>query len=433
MTDPLVRPPQPLDPAHPGSCHALRAASQAQAHDAAPACRRRLYLQTLGGLGLAALTGGWPRAWALESPAAAAEGRVVVLFLRGGLDGLFAVAPTADPQWAALRPGLSRRSLEGGLALAGSGFSMDPSCAGLHALYGAGELLFCPSAGLPMISRSHFQAQDVFELGTGAQRGEVGFLARLADELGATGPARGAVSFTRELPLCLRGGDRPGEVAPLTGSGLKLPSGRVLDAVRQAHAGQKTGDALAQALLTQADIAATLDVDGAARGAAATTGFPQVAGLMGRFLKGNRRLCLAFMDLGGFDTHANQETLLTRVLQNVSDGVVALKDALGPTEWRRTRVILTSEFGRTVRENGTQGTDHGFGGLWLLAGGAIAGGRMLGNFAGLAPHQLHEGREVPVQSDSRELMASVLAQTFGLQAPALDRVFPGRPRTGLSL
>jgi uncharacterized protein (DUF1501 family) len=404
--------------------------------DAAPDpadCTRRRSLQALGAIGLASLAGAWPRAWAVASPAAAVEGRLVVLFLRGGLDGLFALAPTADPQWAALRPNLARRSLEGGLPLAGSGFSVDPSCQGLQSLYAAGELLFCPTAGLPMISRSHFQAQDVFELGTGAQRGEVGFLARLADELGATGPARGAVSFGRELPLSLRGGDKPGEVAPLTGSGLKLPSGRWLDAVRQAHAGQKTGDALTQALATQADIAATMDMDGAARGAAATTGFPHVAAQMGRFLKGNRRLCVAFMDLGGFDTHANQETLLTRVLQNVSDGLTALKDSLGPSEWRRTRVILSSEFGRTARENGTQGTDHGFGGLWLLAGGDIGGGRMLGSFAGLAPSQLHEGREVPVLSDSRELTANVLAQTFGLQAAALDRIFPGRPRTGLTL
>jgi len=145
-------------------------------------------------------------------------------------------------------------------------------------------------------------------------------------------------------------------------------------------------------------------------------------------LRANRRLAVSFVDAGGFDTHANQEGVLARALGSLSEGVVALKEALGDAEWARTRVVLMSEFGRTARENGTGGTDHGHGGLFLLAGGALGGGRMAGSFAGLGATALHEGRDLPVLADWRDLLGDTLGATFGLTRDALARVFPGRPR-----
>ncbi|MOA17051.1 hypothetical protein D3C78_1372930 [compost metagenome] len=149
---------------------------------------------------------------------------------------------------------------------------------------------------------------------------------------------------------------------------------------------------------------------------------------MGRVLRRNPRYSLAFVDVGGFDTHANQEPVLTRALTTLSEGILALRGELGDAEWRRTRILVSSEFGRTVRENGSRGTDHGHGGLLLLAGGAVRGGRLLGGFAGLDDAVLNQGRDLPVNLDWRDVLASAMKDSFGFSEEALDRVLPGRPR-----
>lgn len=352
------------------------------------------------------------------------DGRLVVLLLRGGMDGLFGFSPVADTHLSQWRPTLSKSILADGVRLGGTGFAAHSSCKPLADLFAAGELSFAPCAGTTDASRSHFQAQDLFELGSGAPHGKTGFMARAARIL-----SQGAISFTNDVPLCFQGGEGV-QVAPLSGSGLKLPEGRLLDAIRSAHRGWDTGVALEQALATEADIEAAMSKGmdlTAARGAPAAKGFAASAAQMGRILRGNPRLGLTFLDLGGWDTHAGEEGALSRNLQALSEGVVALKDALGDVEWRRTRLAIMSEFGRTVRENGTGGTDHGHGGLFLLAGGAINGGKMLGAFDGLAEDALNENRDLPVSADWRALLGACMAETYGLGSAALDKIFPGRP------
>lgn len=361
---------------------------------------------------------------------AAAPGRLVLVFLRGGLDGLFAIAPTADPRLPERRPSLAQAVLAQGIRLGDTGFAAHPSCKPLADLFAARELSFAPCAGTTDVSRSHFQAQDLFELGSGASHGNAGFMARTAQVLGA---GRGAISFTREVPLAFHGGDIALEIAPLAGSGLKLPEGRMLDAIRLAHRDSPSGRALEQAIATGAQIDASMAATAgmevqAARGAPGAGGFARMATLMGRMLRGNPRLALAFVDLGGLDTHANQEAALARALDEIGRGLLALKEILGEAEWRRTRVVMMSEFGRTVRENGTRGTDHGHGGLFLLAGGSVGGGRMIGGFDGLADGALNDKRDLPVRADWRALIGACLRETYGLGEPALDRIFPGRPR-----
>lgn len=384
---------------------------------------RRTFLKQLAVSAGAVLASGLNRAWAYETPAG--QGRLIMIFQRGGLDGLYAFAPVDDPLLASRRPTLSATVLDKGIRLAGTGFAVHPSCARLADLFAAGELAFAPCAGTVDTSRSHFQAQDLFELGTGNSRGGSGFMARAAIELGGSGDA---ISFTQEVPLSFQGMAVPPEVAPLSGSGLKLPQGRVLDAIRRANAGQDTGEALEQAIATETEIESTVGMEvAAARGAPAVNGFPALAGHMGRMLAGNPRLGLAFLDLGGFDTHVSEDGILSRSLENFSGGLAALKAALGPVEWRRSRVVVMTEFGRTVRENGTRGTDHGHGGLALLAGGAVRGGRMLGGFDGLSDQALNQDRDLPVHVDWRDLLGGVMHETYGFGRPALDRVFPGRP------
>ena len=363
------------------------------------------------------------RVWAYPLPPG--HQRLIVLFLRGGLDGLYAIAPVDDPLLASRRPTLSTTVHDQGIRLAGTGFAAHPSCAGLATLFAAGELSFAPCAGSTDTSRSHFQAQDLFELGTGNIHGPSGFMARAATALGGAGSA---ISFTQEVPLSFQGLNVPPAVAPLSGSGLKLPQGKLLDAIRQAHAGLTTGEALEQAIATETAIESTVGMDvTAARGAPAVNGFPGLAQHMGRLLVSQPQLGLVFFDLGGFDTHVSQDGILSRSLENFSTGLLALKDALGTEEWRRTRVAVMTEFGRTVRENGTKGTDHGHGGLALLAGGAVRGGRQLGGFNGLDDASLNQNRDLPVEVDWRDLLSSAMRDAYGFDKAALNRIFPGRP------
>jgi uncharacterized protein (DUF1501 family) len=358
-------------------------------------------------------------------------GRLIVLFLRGGMDGLFAFSPVSDPRLPELRPTLSQTVLAKGLPLGATGFAAHPSAQVFADLFATKEIAFAPCAGTVDTSRSHFQAQDIFELGNGSAQGRSGFMARAGTALKN---GSGAISFTREIPLCFQGGEFTPEIAPLTGSGLKIPEGRALQAIRQAHKGYRTGDALEQAILTEAEIQTAIGMDPtAARGAPGASGLSKTAANMGRILLGNPRLSLAFMDLGGLDTHANEEDSLSRTLTSLGEGIATLKETLGSTEWRRTRIAIMSEFGRTARENGTRGTDHGHGGLFMLAGGSIAGGRMIGEFRGLADPVLNEKRDLPVTADWRALLAACLAETCGIGDAALNIVFPGRPRMPITI
>lgn len=366
------------------------------------------------------------RSWA--SPASQGEGRMLVVLLRGGLDGLFAFSPSADPRWTSARPTLSQLALTQGLPLPGSGFVAHPALPELAALYQAGELLFCPTAGTPDVSRSHFQSQDVFELGNGQIMAASGFMARLASELAG----RPAASFSAGLPLCLSGSTSLPMHIPLSQSGMRLNKGPALDAILQAHAHQPSGVMLQQALDIQR-LLDSRDPDQAARGAAPLSGWPALARQMGRLLRQQPDWALSFIDLGGMDSHAAQATALAGLLRQLSLGIQALKDSLGQEEWARTRLVVMSEFGRTVQENSSAGTDHGHGGLALLAGGGLGRPRMLGDFPGLQPSALFEGRDLPVLLDWRSLLAETARASFGLSERALDSAFPGRPRVAWTL
>lgn len=351
------------------------------------------------------------------------DGRLIVIFLRGALDGLFAFAPVADPQLPSLRPSLSREVLSNGIPLAGSGFVAHPACRALADLYAANELAFAPCFGTTDRSRSHFQAQDLFELGNGQTQGQQGFLARAGE---AAGARVRSIGFSASPPLALQGGDA--ELMPLSGSGLQVRHDRTLDAILAMHSQQRSGKAIEQALSSQAELERATGMDPkAARGAAGVAGFAKAATTMTRILREQPRLGMAFIDLGGFDTHAEEENTLGRSLPQLTEGLLALREGLGATEWRRTQVLVCSEFGRTARENGTRGTDHGHGGLALLLGGAIAGGRQVGDFPGLADGQLNEGRDLRVTVDWRSLLGRMLKETQGFDMATLQRVLPGIP------
>ena len=382
---------------------------------------RRHWLQAAGALSSSLFL---PGVQAIESTRAA-NGRFILVFLRGGLDGLFAFAPTADPLLTSLRPTLAKEALSHGIALGKTGFSAHPSCQILAELFASKELAFAPCAGTTDRSRSHFQAQDLFELGNGNSHGSSGLLARAADA--RRGESR-VISFTNNLPLILQGASQTPEVAPLSGSGLKMRQDKALDAIRAMHEKQASGAAIEQAISTQSDIENAMGMDAkAARGAAQINGFPKAAETMARMLRSNPKLGMAFIDMGNFDTHAGQEGTLSRSLPFLGQGLLALRDGLGEAEWKRTQILVCTEFGRTARENGTQGTDHGHGSLALLVGGAINGGRQIGSFAGLSNSALNEGRDLPASVDWRSLIGRSLRDTQSFDLTTLQRILPGLP------
>jgi len=382
----------------------------------------------LGGLAALTAAAAAPTAWALSQPQRA-NGRLLVVFLRGGLDGLFAFGPTTDPRFAELRPTLSRPLLEGGLPLVRSGFAAHPALAPLAELYASRELSFAPCFGTTDESRSHFQAQDLFELGNGQTRGASGWLARAAQ---AAGSELRCVGFGSEQPLILQGAAVGRvELMPLAGAARQVRADRALAAIRAMHAEQASGAAIEQALATQSELDRLGGMDPqAARGANGVAGFPKLAARMAQILRSDPRLALAFIDLGGFDTHAGQAASLGRSLPALAEGLLALREGLGDAEWRRTQVLVCSEFGRTARENGTQGSDHGHGGLALLLGGApgrLGGGRLLGDFSGLAETALHQRRDLPVRLDWRSVLGRLLQESLGFPSATLTEVLPGMP------
>lgn len=361
-----------------------------------------------------------PLPWATLSLAvapAANERRFVVLVLRGGMDGLSAVPAPGDPAFADARGVLGRFETPA-LALEGP-FALHPQLTRLHALYGRGELLVLHAAGLPYRERSHFDAQQMLESGgTRPHERDDGWLGRA---LAITGG--GALGLATAVPLVLRGSAQVDTWAPST---LPEPEPDLIARLGRLYAGDSAlGPAFerARALHAGAMVEGMGGMAGAGGGAA-----EQLAARAAEFLARPGGPGTAVLELGGWDSHANQaapQGALVRNLQRLDAMVAALETGLGP-RWAKTAVLLVTEFGRQVAVNGTQGTDHGSGGVALLAGGAVRGGRVLADWPGLAPAQRFEGRDLRITTDLRALLHGLLHEHLQVPRAALDRtVLPG--------
>lgn len=359
--------------------------------------------------------------------AAQPDARLVLVILRGGLDGLAAVPPYADPQYRKLRGALalSAPGTEGGaLALDGT-FGLHPALANLHSMYRAGEALVVHAAATPYRERSHFDAQNVLEAGGIEPKGTAtGWLNRALGVLNRSGDPRGAIALSDSVPLVLRG-----EFAVSSWAPSRLPDTDE-DTVARVRRMYEAADPALAASLNAALAARELagDASAARRGGRVGQDVAPLASAAARFLGSADGPRIAVLDVGGWDTHANQGaaqgTLASR-LGGLDTGLQHLKTELGP-HWRSTSVLVVTEFGRTVAVNGTRGTDHGTAGCAFLLGGAVAGGRVLADWPGLAARDLHEGRDLRATTDLRALFKAVLLERFGLAEGTLARqVFPG--------
>jgi uncharacterized protein (DUF1501 family) len=355
----------------------------------------------------------------LAGQARAHEPRLALIVLRGGLDGLTAVPLPRDEQFASARGPLAQLPAAA-LALEGP-YALHPALAEMHALYGRGELLVVHATGLPYRERSHFDAQQLLESG-GAKPHELG-TGWLGRALAANG--RKGMALQTAVPLVLRG---PGDIDTWAPSVLPDPSVDLVARVERLYASDPVlAQALARARALRSD-SAMADATPMTAGGGARVQAVALARRAGEFLSAADGPQAAVLELGGWDSHANQalpQGALTNNLRLLDATVASLRDALHDT-WLRTVVLVVTEFGREVAVNGTQGTDHGTGGAAFVLGGAVRGGRVIADWPGLAQKDRFEGRDLRITTDLRAVFRSVLHDHLHVARNALDStVLPG--------
>ncbi len=346
--------------------------------------------------------------------AATGENRLVIILLRGAMDGLDVVRPIGDPAYAALRP-----TLAAGDPLNLDGFfALHPAAAALMPLWTAGQLGFVQAVATPYrIGRSHFVAQDALENGAGGADGGMtpardGWLNRAVSLIPGAQPDT-AVSIGRERMMILDGAQPTGHWFPSEESTLSTQGQALLAALYNADPQFAGPFAQAQTLTQTADLEIPRD----------DLAYRSFGTYVADRLRAESRI--ASFSVGGWDTHQSQAKTMADRLASLSDTILSIQSGLG-RHWDTTLVLTMTEFGRTARENGSNGTDHGTGGLMIAAGGALRGGRVFGQWPGLGEGQLLAERDLMPTADVRTYAAWALRSMYGIEAPALQStVFPG--------
>lgn len=367
--------------------------------------------------------------------------RLVVVMLRGAVDGINVVVPYREDAYYAARPTIAIKQPGSGegaaLALDGSDFALHPALAALLPLWRERQLAFVHATGSPDPTRSHFDAQLFIENGTpGARATSDGWMNRLLAAMPGAHKPTEAMAVGPTVPQILRGRlavanlplgpaatkeiaiDRPEVAAAFD----KLYAGN--DPIARAYREGRAARGELMADMTQGP----MEMDPAASaGAPPANSLPATAGRLADLIARDRDIRLAFVALGGWDTHVRQGAdtgQLAGHLKPLGDGLAALAKGLG-RDWPDTAVVVISEFGRTVHENGNAGTDHGHANaIWLL-GGAVNGGRVYGDWPGLADAALYQNRDLAVTTDYRSVLAAVVARHLRLSDRALAAIFPG--------
>ena len=385
--------------------------------------RRRQLLQTLGALPLAAGAG------ALMA-APAASSRLLVVFLRGAYDCSSLLVPTSSSFYYESRPDIAIARPNDADPL--SAIALDANW-GLHPalrdslwpLYQKRELAFVAFAGTDDTSRSHFETQDGIELGQPLdQRRDYrsGFLSRLPEVVNGAEP----MAFTDQLPLVLQGRVQVPNMA-LRAVGKPALDARQSRLIADMYEDTPLAAPVQEGFAVRAKVATQLagEMDAAGRNALTARGFSAEARRIGRLMASDYNL--GFVDVGGWDTHVNQGGAkgdLANRLGSLAQGLAQLPDAMG-TAWRDTTVVVVSEFGRTFRQNGNRGTDHGHGSVYWVLGGGVRGGRVVGDQVSVDAGHLFQNRDYPVLNEYRAVLGGLFAKQFGLRPAQLAKVFAG--------
>jgi uncharacterized protein (DUF1501 family) len=411
----------------------------------------RRYFLKQGGIamvGLSAMPGFLQRA--VASTPMPNKKQFVVLFQRGAADGLNMVVPFAEPNYYRMRPTIAipqprRDAADAAIDLDGF-FGLHPSLAPLESLFRKNQLAIVHAAGSPDPTRSHFDAQDFMESGTpGVKATEDGWLNRALETVPEenASPFR-AVAMGPNLPRMLHG----------SASAIALPDLRQFKVMPQSPAMAATVEGGFEAMYAQTvdralhgtgtetfeaiDLLRKVDASKYAPENGAqypTSRLGQSLQQIGQLLKANIGVEILFVDCGGWDNHVNEggaQGQLSNLLRDLGQGLAAFHQDMGD-RMQDIVVVTMSEFGRTARENGNRGTDHGHANCMLVMGGDVKGGRVYGKWPGLADHQLNEGRDLALTTDFRSVMGEVLVRHIGVTDltavfPAFDngpRKFPG--------
>jgi uncharacterized protein (DUF1501 family) len=366
--------------------------------------------------------------------------RFLLVFLRGGYDCANLLIPysssfyyEARPRIAVSRPDAAG-STTGALAL-DADWALAPAVReSIGPLYLKGQVTFIPFAGTEDLSRSHFHTQDTIELGAqgaAAQRDyRSGFLARLSAVLTNCAP----ISFTDGLPLAFKGNAGIPNLE-LEGSPKPALDEQQASLLTAMYADSPLGRAVTDGLQLRREVARSMENEtrAANRSAGDPTGLEVKAAQMAQLMRDKYRL--GFVDVGGWDTHVNEggaQGNLANSLHNLGEGLQAFATAMGP-EWKDTVVVVVSEFGRTFRENGNGGTDHGHGSAYWVMGGGISGGRVVGEQERVAHDTLFQDRDLPVLNDYRAVLGGLFRRMWGMSNAQIERVFPNAVPRDLKL
>ena len=364
--------------------------------------------------------------------------RLVVVFLRGAVDGLNVVVPYSESSYYTSRPtiAIQRPAQNGGALKLDQHFGLHPALSSLMPFWEKGTLAFVHASGSSDSSRSHFDAQDYMETATpGLKSTPDGWLNRLLDVLLGTRSATEAISVGPMLPWILSGraaatnlllGKAATRPMPLDRPDIQEAFDRLYKGSDPLSVAYREGQTSRKQLLSEL----TEEMTMADNGAPSAVGFADQAQKLGWLIQRDSTIKVAFFALGGWDTHINQGSVagqLPNRLKGLGETLSTLAQALGPL-YLDTVILVMSEFGRTVHENGNTGTDHGHGNVMWIMGGNVRGGKVYGQWPGLSGNELYEGRDLAVTTDFREIVSAVLESQFGLSSTQLGKVIPKGPK-----
>jgi uncharacterized protein (DUF1501 family) len=358
--------------------------------------------------------------------------RFLMVFLRGGYDSTNLLIPYSSTYYYEARPNIAiprpdSESKTSALALTAE-WALAPAVRDtLGGLYLQKQAAFIPFAGTDDLSRSHFETQDSIELGqpsNGTRNYRSGFLGRLSDTLIGASDSAPPIAFTDALPLAFEG---VGTVPNLSLKSVGKPpfDERQARILSEMYSGHHLQAAVSNGLELRQEVAKEMaeEMTAANRGAINTKGFELEAERMGKLMRDKYRL--GFIDVGGWDTHVGEgaaQGALATNLASLGRGLQAFSQSLG-SEWNNTVVVVVSEFGRTFRENGNRGTDHGHGTVYWVLGGAINGGRIAGEQQRVDRSTLFQDRDFPVLNDYRAVLGGLFRTLWGLSLDQNGRIF----------
>jgi uncharacterized protein (DUF1501 family) len=363
--------------------------------------------------------------------------RFLLVFLRGGYDATNALIPYSSSFYYEARPNIAIPRPDP--AVSGGALALDPDWAlapalrdSVGALYQQRQVAFVPFAGTQDLTRSHFETQDSIELGQpigGARDYRSGFMARLHASLVPAGAARiPAISFTDALPLAFQGPEPIPNIS-LKSVGKPPFDDRQMRILTDMYAGHPLEPAVASGLELRRQVAQAMqtmddEMRSSSRNALSIKGFELEAERMARLMRDSYRI--GFVDIGGWDTHVNEgaaQGALAANLAGLGRGLSVFAQSLG-AEWNNTVVVVLSEFGRTFRENGNRGTDHGHGSVYWVLGGAVNGGRIAGAQQRLERANLFQDRDYPVLNDYRAVLGGLFRSMWALTPTQCAQIFP---------